>query len=703
MHAKHDQVTAKRIGVLMIGAATLFAILIMKLYFMQIVDAPKIVASSERARNFLKILPPTRGLILDRHSRPLAQNTITYTVTACNESIENPTAAMMQVGGILDLPHSVINRHIAALQRDGVVWREIDKEIPEEIKEKIEAAGIPGLYFKTNTSRIYPEKTLASHVVGFTGSDGKGLAGLELTLNDNLEGTAQPIVTDKDIRRRMIAEDDYTKIMTRGVDYVLTIDSYIQYVVERELKKICEETAALQANAVIMHPKTGDILAMANYPTYDPNHYADYNLDLRRNRLLVDVFEPGSVLKPFVLSAALEQRVVTPQTTFYCEKGAYYFRGHTIRDDIHRFDNLTVYDILVRSSNIGMVKITQRLGKNPDDYRGQAEILYDYLTRFGFKNTGEKTVQELPGESGGILHHPSRWWPANIGAAPFGQGISTNTLVLTAAYSALANRGLYVDPRIILGKRRPDGLFQPDHPAAPRRILSNRVAEQIVQMMIDVTEDPEGTGRRIRVPGFHIAGKTGTAQKVNPEIGTYGRGMRIASFAGFFPAQDPQAVIVVVVDEPKKKKYGGEVSGPVFQKIVEELIAYWGLSPSDKSDPLFIAAMNTTNKNEKNELSNMADQVAFGVTRQMPIPLFPEYAINQGRMPNLIGLPIREAFIRLAANGLQARFEGSGKVTEQPIPAGDPVQGRTEIGIVRCEPMLTDPEIQTNAEWVVQR
>ncbi|MGC9326840.1 MAG: penicillin-binding protein [Candidatus Hinthialibacter sp.] len=702
MHANHEQMTAKRIGVMMICAATLFAILIMKLYFLQIVDAPKIVASSEKARNFLKILPPTRGLLLDRHSRPLAQNAVSYTLKACNQDISNPTAAMMQLGGILDLPSKEINRHIAVMQREGVVWREIEKNIPEEKRDEIEAAGIPGLYFQTTLSRIYPEGTLASHVIGFTGSDGEGLSGLELTLNDDLEGTAQPIITDKDVRRRMIAEDDYTKIMTRGVDFVLTIDSYIQYVVERELQKICEETAALQANAVVMHPKTGDILAMANYPTYDPNHYADYSQNLRRNRLLCHVFEPGSVLKPFILSAALEQQVVTPQTSFYCEKGAYYFRGHTIRDDIHRFDTLTVHDILVRSSNIGMVKITQRLGKNPDDYRGQAEILYDYLTRFGFKNSG-KTVPELPGESGGILHHPSRWWPANIGAAPFGQGIATNTLILTGAYSALANRGLYVDPRIIMGKRRPDGLFQPIHPATPRRILSNKVAEQIVQMMIDVTEHPEGTGRRVRVPGFHIAGKTGTAQKVDPDTGTFGRGMRIASFAGFFPAEDPKAVIVVVVDEPKKKKYGGEVSGPVFQKIVEELIAYWGLTPTDKSDPLFVAAMDQTSKNEKNDLSDMTKQPAFGVTRQMPISLFPDYTINQGQMPNLIGLPIREAFIRLAANGLKAQFKGSGKVIEQPIPAGELVTGRTSIGIVRCEPILTDPEISTDAEWVVQR
>ena len=366
----------------------------------------------------------------------------------------------------------------------------LKKAVPESLKDKVEKAAIPGVEFKPSPARFYPEGSLAAHVLGFTGMDNNGLSGLEMTLNDNLEGFAQPVLADKDKRRRMIADADYAKIQTRGMDYLLTIDSYIQYVVERELKKACQKTSALKAHAVVMHPGSGEILAMANYPTFDPNNYNDFNLELRKNSLLTDVFEPGSVLKPFILSAALEQRVVTPQMSFYCEKGYYLFNKKTIRDDIHHFEDLTVHDILVRSSNIGMVKITQRLGENPYDFRGQAKILHNYLSRFGFKNSGEKTTQYLPGETGGLLRTPDEWQPSSIGAIPFGQEISTNTLVLTAAYCALANRGLYCQPQVLLSKRRRDGLFQLVEKPKPERILSNRVAEQIVQMMIDVTEGP---------------------------------------------------------------------------------------------------------------------------------------------------------------------------------------------------------------------
>ncbi len=699
----------------MIVMVMVFTGLIARLYVLQILDAPKILATSNKARNYYLTIPSSRGLILDRNQRSLALNKKLYTISIAKDRIanitetdlkkrnENIAETVLHVGILLDLPASSIQRDIAALQSDKIKWREIKKSVSESLKDKVEKSGIAGVEFKPEPARFYPEGSLAAHVVGFTGKDNSGLSGLEMVLNEQLTGFAQPVMADKDKRRRMIAEADYTKIQTRGVDYSLTIDSYIQYVVERELKKVCQKTAALKAHAVVMHPGSGEILAMANYPTYNPNNYQDYSLELRKNSLLTDVFEPGSVLKPFILSAAMEQRVVTPQMEFYCENGFYRFKGKTIRDDIHQFKNLTVHDILVYSSNIGMIKITQRLGENPDDFRGQAKILHNYLSRFGFKNTGERTTQYLPGETGGILRRPNKWQPASIGAIPFGQEMSTNTLVLTAAYCALANRGLYSQPQILLSKRRRDGLFQHVEKPKPLRILSNRVAEQIVQMMIDVTEDPEGTGRMVRIPGFHIAGKTGTAQKYDPKVGTYGRGMRVASFAGFFPAEDPQAAIVVVVDEPKKKKYGGEVAGPVFQKIAEELIAYWGISPTDKTDPQFIAAMNKKAK-DASTLSRVASKKKpFGVSRQMQVSLNPMQLVQDGMMPDLTGLSIREAYVYLASLGVKARFEGSGKVVKQPVLPGAVVDRGIDIGVVHCEPALTDPEISDKPGLVVQR
>ena len=364
-------------------------------------------------------------------------------------------------------------------------------------------------------------------------------------------------------------------------------------------------------------------------------------------------------------------------------------------------------DILVQSSNIGFVKIAQEMG---DNYRTQAKVLYDYLRRFGFKDysDGVKTTNDLPGESCGILRKPKDWQPANIGAIPFGQNMSTNVLILAAAYGALANRGVYCKPSIVRGFRGRDGIYYPRDPESPYQIVSNKVVEAVVKMMVDVTEDPKGTGRRVRIPGFHIAGKTGTAQKVDPKTGRYGYRMRIASFGGFFPAEDPQAVIIVMVDEPKKGKYGGEVAGPVWKAIAEELVAYWGLSPTNKNDPLLVQAETSgsgspTRKKNGAQPDSLKAFTAFGITKSMPIQPIPRWPLEPGRMPNLVGLPLREAYVRLAVNGLKADFQGAGKVVAQGIPAGTPLNGIRTIGMVRCESVLSDPDIISSGDWVVNR
>ncbi|MFB3784957.1 MAG: penicillin-binding protein [bacterium] len=704
---KSNQISASRI-VLLMGIATLvYAGLVINLFFLQVVHAPDVIARSGRARTFHLPLPPTRGLLLDRNGKALAQNDILYTAVADKTHIQNVTATLEQVGGMLSLSPAEIQRHISFLLKEKVKARELKQNLTEEDKERIEAAGISGIEFHEQPIRFYPEGTLAAHVVGYTGADNAGLAGLEFSLNEKLKGMPQVIEADKDIRRRPIADTDYTKAMIRGADYVLTIDSYIQYIVERELKKVCEETNAVQADAVVIHPHSGEILALANYPTYDPNDYQNYSEDYRKNRLLTDVFEPGSVMKPFTIAAALDQGVVTPGTRFYCENGSFYFKGRTIRDDIHRFDTLSVHDILVYSSNIGTIKITQRLGSHPDDFRGQARVLYDYLTRFGFRNGGEATTL-LPGESGGILRPPQQWQPASIGSIPYGQEIATNTLILTAAYGALANRGLYQKPSILRGYQVMDRYFYPREPVPPYRIISEQTADALIKMMIDVTENPEGTGRYVRIPGFHIAGKTGTAQKTDPRTGAYARGKRIASFAGFFPAENPEAVIVVVVDEPKKKKYGGETAGPVWKTIAEEIIAYWGLSPTYKEDPLLVqaAAKAQAEIQSATSVSGPGDSkpfLSFGVTRQLPVPPAPVWTPGNGTMPDLVGLSIREAYVRLAVNGLKADIQGTGKVVKQPIPPGTPLNGLKKIGVVECEPALTDPGILPTPEMVVTR
>ncbi len=705
---KGNQISVSRLLLLMGMMTAGFGYLIINLFYLQVIAAPDVIARSGRARTFHWPLPPTRGLILDRNGKALAQNDLVYTVVADKTHIEDVTQTIERVGQLLNLTPAEMQRHIAILSQDKVKARELKQNLSEEEKERIEAEDIPGIDFHKHSIRFYPEGSLAAHVVGYTGSDNTGLAGVEFALNEKLRGVPQIIEAEKDVRRRPIADLDYTKVITRGADYVLTLDSYIQFIVERELKKVCEETEALHADAVVLHPRSGEILALANYPSFDPNHYKNYSEELRKNRLLTNVFEPGSVLKPFTIAAALDQGVVTPETRFYCEKGSYYFKGRTIRDDIHRFDTLSVHEILVYSSNIGTIKVAQRLGAHPDDFRGQAQVLYDYLTRFGFRHGGGNPITLLPGDSGGILRPPNRWMPSSIGSIPYGQEIATNTLILAAAYGALANRGMYQKPSILRGYKVMDHYFYPREPVAPYRIISEKAAEEVVRMMIDVTENPQGTGRYVRIPGFHIAGKTGTAQKADPRTGAYARGKRIASFAGFFPAEDPEAVIVVVVDEPKKKKYGGETAGPVWKAIAEEIIAYWGLSPTFKDDPLLAQAAVKSQKWMKSappaaDVGIQKPFSPFGVTKQLPIRPIPEWPTEAGVMPDLVGWPIREAYVWLAVNGLKADIRGTGKVVKQPVPPGTPLQGLQEIGVVECEPALTDPGVSPGPEVLVAR
>lgn len=703
--------TNRRIAVLLLLATLIFTSLIGRLYYLQVVKADAMREKSKRQREYVEIIPPTRGWILDRNHNPLAINSrsMKYTILVDKKYMAELTdskekdirGTIQRIGLLLGMSDQEMQRHIDFLQTKQA--REIVRGVSENLKEAFEIAKIPGVIIRAENTRFYPEGTLAAHVVGFTGSDGNGLSGLEYSLNEKLMGDRIVLRSDTDPgRTQPITHEDLTKEFKRGADAILTIDSYIQYIVEREIKKVCIETNALRAHAVVMHPKSGEILAMANYPTFDPN-IRDASPEYVKNALLTDVFEPGSVIKPFIVAAALDKGTVTPEQIFFCENGGFYFRGHRIRDDVHSFGYLSVSDILVRSSNIGTVKVALTLGK---DYREQASVIVDYFKRFGFKHVGDsKTTYEIPGESVGVLRPPQAWNPAEMGAVPFGQAMSTNTLILTAAYSAIANRGLYVQPYIIHSYRGKSGYLTPERPR-PTRIVDSQAMEKVVDMLVGVTEDPEGTGyRHVRIPGFHIAGKTGTAQKVDPQKGTYGYRMRIGSFCGFFPAEDPQLCITVVVDEPKgSRRYGGETAGAAWRKISEEIIAYWGMSPTVLNDPKIleetqkrIAAAKRTKKAEPE-----TPPKTYGVNLVKPIPLQNDIVVLQGQMPSLEGLPMRDASLTLIMNGLKANFEGSGKVVKQEIAAGTIIEGTDYVGTIHCEPMLTDPTVHPPSPQLVK-
>nr|HPO09506.1 penicillin-binding transpeptidase domain-containing protein [bacterium] len=489
--------------------------------------------------------------------------------------------------------------------------------------------------------------------------DQVGLGGIEYRFQERLEGAPERVIVPVDSSRNILAENDYIKqANVRGADVILTIDAWIQHTVEQEILDLVDRSQAAQAMAVVMKPKTGEILAMAAVPSFDPNDYQRYGEFRRKCRPVTDMFEPGSVIKPFIVAGALEAGVVTPDQVFDCERGNYAVRSGNgrvlkiIHDDIHRFDRLSVRDIVVRSSNIGTCKIAAQLG---------ATGVSDILRRFGF---GSVSGVELPGETAGILRSPdSKGWSAlSMFSIPYGQEMATNCLVITTAYSILANRGLRVQPHIVKGYCNPaDGRISPRESRPPERIIAPEIAEQILEMLIGVTEDPEGTGYRYcRIPGFRVAGKTGTAQKAGP-AGTYAKGKRIASWAGFFPAYDPKVVIFLMVDEPTIGKYGGELAGSSFARIANSLIRYWGLLP-DQIEP-WISAISQ-------KIESKAEQEVVNATEIVHPKTAPE-PVHCGVMPNLIGLSAKEAYLQLIEAGFRARFEGEGRVLHQEISAGE--------------------------------
>lgn len=692
-----------RIFTLMMMSLAVFGGLTGRLYYLQVIKAPDLTAATENQRKAKKTVPASRGMIVDTNNRVLATNKNIYTVsvdrTLCDpEKGEDWHASVVALCNVLGKSNEDAQKHIDAFIKFKSDSREIEKNLEEADKEVIDALAIPGVHFSDKQSRVYPEKTLASTIIGFTGDSNKGLSGIELAYNDMLKGQDIVIQQDKDTRR-IIADRDTTKEVSHfGNDIVLTIDGYIQHVVEREIKNAFEEFDAAYVNAVVLDSKSSEVLAIAEYPNFDPNEYGKYPLEQRQSRILTQVYEPGSVMKPFTTVAALEKKVVTPNTKFFCENGRWYIHGRTLRDDIHQFENLSVHDILVFSSNIGTVKIAQELGEN---FREQAHVLYDTFRRFGFKDRRDqdKNTTNIQGETGGLLNPPESWLPAAISAIPYGQGMSTNTLKLAGAYNALANRGKYRKPQLVKGQRRGDGVFIPTHYEDFVSVTDPTVAEQVVNMMIDVTEHPEGTGRRIRIPGFHIAGKTGTAQKTKEGYIGYVKGLRIATFAGFLPASDPEITIVVMVDEPKNKKYGGEVAGPAFKKIAEEIIAYKGISPTYKNDPKLLELQMKTNLEEVT--SN--NSYSFGTMKRLPVTAMEERNMGEGVMPNLIGLSKRDAYIILAKQGLTARYAGFGKIITQEIQPGEVIGEREHAGVLVCETALSDPTVRTVSDLLAQR
>lgn len=528
---------------------------------LQVVDAEHLLKKAQRQYYQRITLPAKRGTIFDRRGRELAVSLRVPSLYALPPKVRDKASASRRIAAVLGIkPHELEGK-----LRSGRSFVWIKRHVtPRQVKQ-VKALGLEGIDALPETKRFYPHSELAAPLIGFVGVDAQGLEGLERAYDRWLRAPPVVMLLEKDALGRWIYLPSGEPETQGPWDLHLTLDIKIQYTLERELKTGIIESGAKGAVGVILDPWSGEVLAMASLPSYNPNLFQRYPPRRWRNRAVAELFEPGSLMKVFLVAAALEERLIKPQDVFFCEGGRYRV-GPVVIHDVKPHRWLTVERIVQYSSNIGAAKMGSILGP----YR-----YYQYLRAFGF---GRRTGIGLPGEERGILRPPKTWTKVDLATLAFGQGMAATPLQLAVAFSTIANGGLLVRPYVVKeAVRRKGGERKVFRPQAKRRVISSRTSKALLAMMKKVVSD--GTGTKAAVQGYCVAGKTGTSQKFDPLTRTYSRERFVASFVGFLPADSPRAVILIMVDEPQRGTHGGTVAAPIFRKVAEELVRYWGIPP----------------------------------------------------------------------------------------------------------------------------
>jgi cell division protein FtsI (penicillin-binding protein 3) len=533
-----------------------------RLYQLQVARYDHYAAKAERQQQRVVDLDPPRGTIYDAQGRELAVSVQVDSAYAVPPQIEDPEETARQIARIVpEVDAKKLARQLA--QDREFVW--VARKLDPPVAAALRALDLPGLFFLPESKRYYPMRELAAQVLGYVGTDNHGLAGLELLYDEMVAGKPGKRTVLRDARRGTVISPDLSFAEPEpGLDLHLTLDAAVQHIVERELARSVEERGATRGSVIILDPATGAVLAMATYPSFDPNHFEDFSPSRWRNRAIMDVYEPGSTFKIITAAAALESGKVRPEDVFDCEMGGIVLRSTRIRD--HKpFGRLTFAEVLAKSSNVGTIKAALLVGD---------EGLYRTITGFGF---GRATGIDLPGESSGIVHPLRKWGPLAKAYVSFGQGISVTPLQLAAATAAVANEGTLLKPYVVAATGRP-GEARAVHAAPPvaGHPLRPEVARTLKIMMEGVVTG--GTARSAAVAGYRIGGKTGTAQI--PVAGGYSRSGYLPSFIGFAPVDRPRIVGVVAIAEPKGFMYhGGQVAAPVFGSVARQVLLYLGIRP----------------------------------------------------------------------------------------------------------------------------
>lgn len=511
-------------------------------------------------------VPPFRGLILDRNAKEFAANLKVPSIYAVPRLINEKQAEVLasKLELILGLSKKFLFDRLK--RHKSFIW--LKRRTSFEVAEKIRALKTPALGVLEESKRFYPQGDLLSQIIGYTNVDGQGIEGLELFLDKELKGEAGKRVSKRDALGREVKAFE-TRMLPAldGHSVVLTIDQHLQYLTERALERAYTQWHAKGATAVVMNPHTGEILALANRPTYDPNDYQKVSPEHRRNRAITDVYEPGSVFKIIATSAALNEGKVTPDQIFFCENGAYHY-GSKVLHDVHAYGNLTFEEVLIKSSNIGVVKVAALLDH---------EVFYQYVKKYGF---GARSGIDFPGESPGFVRPPARWSNTSPYNIPIGHEVTVNAVQIATAMAVLANGGNLVKPYMISEIKDQAGVVLKEYkPVIKHRVLRPEIAYKMRKILERVVN--EGTGKAAKIEEIPTGGKTGTAQKVLSGGRGYSHSNFISSFVGMAPIEEPLIVMSVVLDDPHPSYYGGTVAAPVFKEVVEAGLLYLGYSPEN--------------------------------------------------------------------------------------------------------------------------
>jgi cell division protein FtsI (penicillin-binding protein 3) len=606
----------------------------------QVLQGESLSKRASRQSRTVEKIAPRRGPIIDRTGQPLAISVPVPSVYALRQEVADKKLAANKLAQVLDMSAKEIHGRLA--RGNGFVW--VKRRVTPEVASSVRSLGLDGINIREESRRYYPNIELAGAVLGFVGADG-GLEGVENAFEENLRGGYSTRVLERDARGKAIVSGDHeVDEMPTGSTVQLTLDRNIQFFTEKYLAEGCSKASARACSAIVMESDSGKVLAMANYPRFNPNDFGRYDQEAFRNRAVNLTFEPGSTFKVITVAAALQEQVFDEKDILFCENGSFQVADRVINDHMpHGW--LTLRGIMKKSSNIGASKVGMELG---------AGVLGDYVAEFGF---GARTGIEVPGEGRGIVRKSRKWTQVDLANIAFGQGLAVTPLQMAAAVNTIATGGMLMAPYMVEKITTATGeVLHQGAPRSVRQVLSAPVARKVAKMMEAVTEEG-GSGTRAIMEGYRAAGKTGTAQKFIQSEGKYSSDRFIASFVGFAPVEDPRITAIIVVDEPKSNIYGGVVAAPIWARVVEKSLQQLKVR-TNLPDPV-----------QEPEVPAGTRWAAGGAQE-------PKDATHT---PDLKGMTLREALTRLASHDVQIDIMGRGVVTVQFPEAGTPLGGEIRL------------------------